>query len=253
MKALFRLILLGLVGYAGAVAWLYYNQRDLLFIEDHHRKSDHGFFMTAQNGDKVWVSVYNPNQPKALLYFPGNTENDWEYPERIAKNLPTHTVYFIHYRGFGKSEGTPSQEALYEDALNLFDKASTAHQHIDLLGRSLGTAMAVYTAAKRDAEKMVLVTPFANIAMLAQEKYPWMPVMMTLKDHFPSEEFAPGVDEQTLVLLSEYDTTVPYESSKKLIDSFAKKPEVIMLRGVNHGASIRHPIYLKVLRDFLEK
>jgi pimeloyl-ACP methyl ester carboxylesterase len=251
MKALSRLILLAVLGYLGAAAWLYINQRDLLFVVDHHRKSENGFSMTAKNGEKVWVSAYNTDKSKALIYFPGNTESDWEYPERIAKNFPGHSIYFIHYRGFGKSEGGPSQKALYEDALNLFDKVATSHEHIDIIGRSLGSAMAVYTAANRDAGKMVLVTPFAGIAMLASRRYPWIPVGLLLKDHFPSSDFAPKIEEKTLVLLSEHDTTVPYASSKKLIDSMKNKPETIMLRGVSHNAAIHHPLYIKSLREFL--
>ncbi len=252
MKALGNLLLVLFLMYLGAAAWLYFNQRNILFLPDHHRKSNNGFYFTAKDGTKIWVSVYNKGKERALIYFPGNTENDWEYPERIAKNLPDHTIYFIHYRGYGQSEGKPSQNAFYSDALELFDLIAKKHKDIDIIGRSLGTAMAVYTSAKREAHRLVLVTPFAGIAMIAKDRYPWMPIDILLKDPFPSSYFAHSVSEKTLVILAEYDTTTPYKSSQKLINSLPKKPEVITLRGVNHSAVIRHPLYMKVLGDFLE-
>jgi pimeloyl-ACP methyl ester carboxylesterase len=251
MKALYRLLGLLLVLYLIAAGGMYLKQRDLLFVRDADRAPLSGFWLDS-NGTRVWIDRLNPGQPAALLYFPGNTTSDWDDPKRLAEILPHHTIYFMRYRGFANSEGSPSQQALYADALALFDHVKSDHRTIDLMGRSLGTGMAVYVAAKRPARKLILTTPYDGILLAAKKAYPWLPVSLLLKDPFPSYAFAPAIDEQTRVILAKDDQTIPYASSKNLIDAFRKsRPEVITLRGTTHSAIVRHPLYLKTVADFL--
>jgi esterase/lipase len=165
--------------------------------------------------------------------------------------LPNHTIYFLRYRGFANSEGSPSQKALYADANTLYDRIRKNHQRIDVLGRSLGTGMAVHLTAEREARRLILTTPYDGIALSAEKAYPWLPVASLLKDPFPSFRFAPKVEEKTQVILAKDDQKIPYKSSKNLIDLFPKKPKVIALRGTTHSAVVRHPLYLKTVADFL--
>jgi len=251
MKALTRLLVLLLVLYGAAAGWLYYKQRDLLFVRDANPAPRTGFWLYEEKEPRVWIDRLNPGQSKALLYFPGNTTSDWDDPGRLAKVLPDHTVYFMRYRGFANSQGSPSQDALYQDAVALFDRIEKEHGTIDILGRSLGTGMAVYLAAQRPARRLLLTTPYDGIMLSAQKAYPWLPMSLLLKDPFPSFMFAPKVKEETLIILAKDDQKIPYESSKKLIDVFPKKPEVITLRGTTHSGIVRHPLYLKTVANFL--
>jgi len=253
MKALTRLLLLVLILYGAAVGWMYFKQRDLLFVRDAHPAPLDGFWLYGEKKPKVWIDRVNPGQPNALLYFPGNTTSDWDDPRRLAKVLPHHTVYFMRYRGFANSEGHPSQKAFYKDTEALFDRVKDNHKIIDVMGRSLGTGMAVYLTAKRPARRLILTTPYDGIALSAKKAYPWIPVQYLLKDPFPSVDFAPQIEEKTLVILAKDDQKIPYESSKNLIDVFPKKPEVIALRGTTHSAVVRHPLYLKTVADFFNR
>ena len=251
MKALIRLLGLVLFLYAAAAGWIYYKQRDLLFVRDANPAPLEGFWLEALPHARVWVDRLNPDRPYALLYFPGNTTSDWDDPRRLAEVLPDHTIYFMRYRGYANSEGSPSQDTLYADANTLFDRVKKDHKAIDVLGRSLGTGMAVHLTAQREARRLILTTPYDGIALSAEKAYPWLPVALLLKDPFPSFQFAPDVTEKTLVILAKGDQKIPYASSKKLIDVFPKKPEVIALRGTTHSAIVRHPLYLKTVADFL--
>ncbi len=253
MKALIRLLAVIAVLYAGVAGWMYYKQRDLLFVRDANPAPLEGFWLPTTSDARIWIDRLNPGQPNALLYFPGNTASDWDDPRRLAKVLPEHTIYFLRYRGFANSEGSPSQDALYADANTLFDRVRNQHKHIDVLGRSLGTGPAVYLAAQREARRLILTTPYDGIALSAEKAYPWLPVSLILKDPFPSFRFAPKVEEKTLVILAKDDQKIPYQSSKNLIDAFATKPEVITLRGTTHSAIVRHPLYLKTISDFLNR
>jgi esterase/lipase len=253
MKALVRLLGLLLLLYLGATGWLYLKQRDLLFVRNAHPKPLEGFWLYDNNRSDVWVDRLNPGQPNALLYFPGNTTDDWDDPRRLSHMLPQHTIYFMRYRGYANSRGEPSQDAIFSDAVTLYKRVRPLHRQIDLMGRSLGTGVAVYLASRVPARKMVLTTPYDGIAMAAAKAYPWLPVQYLLKDPFPSRTFASRVEEQTLVILAKDDQKIPYASSKNLIDHFPKKPEVITLRGTTHSAVVRHPLYLKTVADFLNE
>ena len=251
MKALVRLLGLLLFLYVAAAGWLYFKQRDLLFVRDANPAPLEGFWLQATPDIRVWVDRLNPGKPNALLYFPGNTTSDWDHPQRLADVLPEHTIYFLRHRGFANSEGSPSQAALYADANTLFEQIEKEHNTIDVMGRSLGSGMAVHLTAQHVARRMVLTTPYDGIALSAKKAYPWLPISLMLKDPFPSFKFAPKVEENTLVILAKDDQKIPYKSSKNLIDLFPKMPEVIALRGTTHSKVVRHPLYLKTVADFL--
>jgi len=253
MKALSRLVGLAVILYLAAAGYIYLKQRDLLFVRDANPEPLTGFWLQADPDTRIWIDRLNPGQDKALLYFPGNTTSDWDDIRRLSKILPDHTVYFMRYRGYANSEGAPSQTALYADALKLFDTISKKHKTIDIMGRSLGTGMAVYTAAKRTARKLLLTTPYDGIAMAAAKAYPWLPVSLILKDPFPSKDFAPDIDEKTEVLLAKGDQKIPNPSSYNLCKAFKTKPELISLRGTTHSGIVKHPLYLKTVADFFTK
>lgn len=237
--------------YFGAMLLLYTNQRSILFKNTHTQKGVAGFFMG--NGDeKTWVELRNQGKEKALIYFPGNSEDYWENPDDIAKNIPNYTVYFPHYRGYGQSSGTPSQDALFKDALNLYAKVSKSHNTISVIGRSLGSGVAIWVASQKSVSKLILVTPYDSIVTLGQIKYPYFPIRLISKDSFDSFRYAPKINTPTLVLLAENDNVVPHISTQKLINSFKSvKPEIKMLKGSTHGTIIDHPDYFNIVSSFL--
>ena len=103
----------------------------------------------AADGAQVLVSVRERSGPNGLLYFGGNAED-------VSYNLPSlstafsdYAIYLMHYRGYGGSSGKPSEAALVADALALFDKVNTEHQNITVVGRSLGSGVAVHLASLR--------------------------------------------------------------------------------------------------------
>jgi hypothetical protein len=79
---------------------------------------------------------------------------------------------------------------LFSDALAIYDRIKKDHQQIIAIGRSLGTGVAVYLAAQREIEKLVLVTPFDSLRSVAQEIYPIYPISLILKESYRSIEYA---------------------------------------------------------------
>ena len=103
------------------------------------------------------------NERPLIIYYGGNAEeisgNLW-----TLDSFQTESFLFVNYRGFGNSSGKPSEKALFEDALFLFDelveKEGIKPSNIVLMGRSLGSAVATYVASQRQVRGVILITGF---------------------------------------------------------------------------------------------
>ena len=252
MKMLTWGLLLLLLLYLGALAWLYLSQRSILFHPTGETPARHGFFLDM-NGERIRVEVRNEGCVKGLIYFPGNSEHYWEDPDILAAMLPEHTLYFPHYPGYGRSEGSPSQTAFFNLALRLYDTVAPRHRQVDVIGRSLGSGVAVYLAAHRPVGRLVLITPYDSITALGQRRYPIFPVRLIIKDPFESLRYAPEVKAPTLILLAEHDRVIPHRNSRHLIDNLRQSSVTVrILPGSDHTDILDHPDFAKVLEKFLE-
>src|SRR5262245_25340923 len=100
----------------------------------------------------------NPGRERALVYYGGNGEGlDWLVPE-VGRLFPAHTTYLVAYRGYGASDGTPGERVLTTDALAVLDHAAARHPGVvDVVGRSLGSGVAMQVAVRRPVERLVLI------------------------------------------------------------------------------------------------
>ena len=237
---------------SGRIGLSLFFQRHILFHPSRERKAKEGFFLQTPAG-RIRVEVRNPGKENALIYLPGNSEHWWEDPDDLARLLPEHTIYFPHYPGYGASEGAPSQQTLFDSADRLYDHIAPRHCRIDLVGRSLGSGVALHLAAHRPIRRLVLITPYDSIAALGAERYPLFPVRAIIRDPFDVFPLAKDVNVPTLILLAEHDSVIPHTHSRRLIRHFQKiTPQVLTLPGTDHGNIVEAPEYPKILRSFLE-
>lgn len=247
------LIALALVGYAGVCAALYFGQRSLLYFptpESRSSRAEALSIATAGAVLKVW-RVSGPRD-RALIYFGGNGDDVAANIASLAAASPDTTIYLVNYRGYGGSTGAPSEAALLEDAELVFDRVRAEHARVDVIGRSLGSGVAVHLAAVRDVSKLVLVTPYDSILRIAQGRLPFVPVSWLLKDTFDSVAKAPRVRARVLVLLAELDSSIPRANSERLVAAFAPGlANVITIAGEDHNSISDSPEYDRALADFL--
>jgi uncharacterized protein len=115
-----------------------------------------------------------------FLVFHGNAANIANRADlyRFLRNLPAN-VLAVEYRGYGRSEGRPSEDGLYQDAEAAWEYAvhnlGISPNRIISFGASMGTAVAVDLAAKRDVAGVVLVAPFASSRAVARRIYQFLP------------------------------------------------------------------------------
>jgi pimeloyl-ACP methyl ester carboxylesterase len=243
--------LLLLAWLAGAAA-LYLAQARLLYHPEHSRvdpaQTDYSL---SRDGLTLRGWVVNPGQPRALIYYGGNGDAVQNYREDYARWAPDRSVYLLAYRGYGASEGSPGQDALFGDALALYDAVRARHASVAVVGRSLGSGVATWVAAQRPLEKLVLVTPFDSIARIAAARFPLFPVNLLIRDRYDSFRYAPSVHCPLLVLVAAHDQVVPADSTARLLPLFTPAPRVITIPGSGHGDIVAKPAYGQAVAEFL--
>lgn len=199
--------------------------------------------------------VVNPGRPRALVYLGGNGEPlDWLRPV-LAERFPGHTSYLIAYRGYGASGGRPSQRALTADALALVDHAAVLHPDapVDVIGRSLGSGVAMQVAARRPVERLVLVTPFDSLAGAAADLFPRLPMRRLVADAWDSTAVAARVSADILVLRAGRDELVRPPRTDALLEALRPDTRVVDLPHADHNDISEDPTYWSAVAEFLSR
>lgn len=203
-----------------------------------------------------WLVRYREGRAPLVIYFGGNAEEtSWLVGE--AGRFGGWSVMSVNYRGYGRSEGSPGEEALFADALRIYD-AAAARPDVDpdrivAMGRSLGSAVAVHLASLRRTAGVVLVTPFDSLVEVGAEHYPFLPVRWLLKHRFESLTLAPSIKSPVLILAADRDTVVPPAHARRLYDAWGGAREWIEFLGVGHNDVEAASAYWPSIRIFLDR
>lgn len=253
MKSIVTILTLIAVAYILIVALLYLLQRNLLFFPVAARGGISEETIMFKNDDvSLHGWVLNQGQKKALIYFGGNSEDITDNISLFRDLFKNYTVYLINYRGYGKSQGKPTQQGLFSDAVSIYDQILELHSSISLMGRSLGSGIAVYLAAKRKVEKLLLLTPYDSLAEVAQTHYPYFPTRYLVKDRFDSVTYAKNISVPILIISAELDQVVPVKHAEKLRDQLTRASiSYHSISGAEHNDVTSFPRYRQVMKAFI--
>nr|WP_315431485.1 alpha/beta fold hydrolase [uncultured Albidiferax sp.] len=245
-----RLVLAALLLYGAACVALFAFQRSLIYFPQPSAFDTPSTTLTLPvPGSDLVVSVRAHTGQKALIYFGGNAEDVSANLSSFSRAFPDYAIYLLHYRGYGGSSGKASEEVLHADAQALFDKVYTEHPDIAVVGRSLGTGMAIRLASQRPASRLVLVTPYDSVQEIAAQKFSYFPVRWLLTDKFESWRYAPNIRIPTLLVGAEFDEVIPRASTERLNASFAKGvASLVIIPGVGHNTISNTAQYLETIK-----
>lgn len=212
-------------------------------------------FVTAADGARVHAWHYKAGPP-LVLYFGGNAEEVSWMLDVVRAETSGVSWLLVDYRGYGQSEGAPSEKALVADALALYDHAAKLPgvdpRRIYAFGRSLGGGPAVALAAQRPLAGIVLVTPFDSLAAVAKRYYWYLPVDWMLKHRFDSMALAPGLQTPLLCLIAPRDEVIPAEHAERLVAAWGGPKKKVLLEDASHNTTDAHPRFWPPIREFLE-
>ena len=191
--------------------------------------------------------------PLVIVFGGARRDTSW-FIDRA--DSPAHWGWlFINYRGFGLSEGEPSERVVVADSRLIYDSAA-ARPDVDatkivVLGRSLGTYFTVALANSRTVRGAILATPFDSIAALGEERYPWLPVGLILNGRYDAAAMAPKIKIPALFVFAENDEVTPMENGAALARAWGGPQKTLTLAGVRHYGIERRPEFWSAVTDFL--
>lgn len=196
--------------------------------------------LTTSDGVRLaaWY-VPAPNPRGTLLYVHGNGGNISHRLDamRLFHELGLSVLAF-DYRGYGQSQGTPSEQGTYLDAdaawQYLTTQRGTAPARIIVFGESLGGAIAAHLAARVQPAALVLAESFTSAPDLAAELFPWLPARWITHFHYDTRRDLAAVHVPVLVAHSRDDDIIPFHHGKELFEAAHEPRHFIELQGTHN-------------------
>jgi uncharacterized protein len=214
--------------------------------------------VTLQAADGVWIRAwYWPGvRPDNILMFHGNAGHrghrlDWA---RGFHELG-YGVFLLDYRGYGGSEGSPTEEGISLDARAALAWLRQKPGRVIYLGESLGSGPAVELALYQTPAALILHAPFTSAVDVGKAAYPYLPVSLLLRDRYENDRKIAKVGSPVLIIHGERDSVVPFRLGRKLFELAADPKEWLPISDADHNdlALAGGRRYWDTIESFLEK
>lgn len=199
-------------------------------------------FLNTSDGVKIHAWFVPQAGAKAtILWFHGNGGNISGRLEhlKIMRELLNVNIFAVDYRGYGRSEGSPSEKGLYLDAEAaynyLLSRSDVSKNSIYIYGQSLGAAVAAYLAHKGFGAGTILEAGFSSLLDAAADVYPWMPARYITRERYDSVERIPQIKQPVLIIHGTEDDIVLVKHAHKLYQAASEPKELLILQGVGHN------------------
>ena len=269
MRDLGKLLLLGLILYLLLLLYIYLNQNNIIYQPGHpdRKVSDtpaqlgipfEPVTLTAEDGVRLDGWYLPATDARAtLLFFHGNAGN---ISHRLSSLALFHqlglAVLIIDYRGYGRSEGEPSETGIYRDAeaawRYLTETRQIPAQQILLLGRSFGGAVAAYLASRHESLGLVLESTFTSAPEMAAALYPWIPARWLSRSRYDTRQRLAAIHQPLMVIHSREDDLIPFSQGAALYAAGNPPKRMLELNGNhNNGVLENAARYRRGLDEFI--
>ena len=216
--------------------------------------------LTAADGVKL-TGWYVPAAEAqfTILFFHGNAGN-------ISHRLDTVDLYhrlgfnllIVDYRGYGQSEGRPTEQGTYLDAEaawhHLVEDRQLAPEQIVIVGRSLGGGIASWLAQHQPAGALVLESTFTSIPDMAARQFPFLPVRPLARIQYDTLARLPNLSIPILIVHSPNDEVIPYSHGQQIFKAAPEPKQFLKIQGGhNDGFVISQDIYGSTFKAFVEQ
>ncbi len=216
--------------------------------------------VTTEDNVKIscwWVPAANPRG--TVLFCHGNGGNIGSYLDSVAVgNRLGLNVFIFDYRGYGNSEGSPSEHGIYLDAdaayRYLTEKRKIHPRTIIVWGRSLGGSIAARTASVHEAGLLILESTFTTLQSLVRDLFGWTTSCFVSEDAYDTLAYLEGVSCPVLVIHSPDDEVVPFRHAEELYESIKGPKKFTGIRGShNRGFIESQEVFVSSINDFIDR
>jgi fermentation-respiration switch protein FrsA (DUF1100 family) len=256
-----------LVAYAGVLAYLVLNEREIVFrpVATLDARRPQAPFeqvsLTRTDGTRepVWI-MRRADAAEApwLIFLHGNDAtigarlNILHYERLRALGL---NVLAPEYRGFAGTGGIPSERGVDDDARTAYDYARSTlgvpAERIIIFGWSLGSAVAVDLASRVPEAAVVLEGAPASLVDIGSMRYPYVPVRLLMRNPFESIVRVGHITAPMLFLHSPADAVVPIDEGRRLFAAVRSPKQFVEVAGGHVYAAERDPTFFSHVGAFL--
>ena len=239
--------------YVSLCAFFFITQRSFIYFPRQQQNYNVDQIQVNTGQAVVELSVSSPKSTRAVLYFGGNAEDVSISLPEYSRRISDVAIYMVHYRGYGGSTGNPSEHGLRHDALAIYRHLRASHSDILVIGRSLGTSLAIGVAAQFEPKGLLLITPFDSIEAIARRVAPFLPIRLLLSDPYHSINLVSDIQCPTLVLAASDDEIIPKENTLRLVKKF--DPEIVTLQVIpetDHNSISNCTLYWSSVCHFIK-
>ncbi len=242
---------------------VFFPMKDIVMTPDDLGLKYEDLYIETDNGEKINAWFFSNNDSteninkKVVLFCHGNAGNISHRLETVEYILDLGAdIMIFDYRGFGKSEGSPGENEVYQDAIACYNwlitkKSYTADQII-VFGRSLGGAIAVDLASKVNCSGLIVESSFTSAKAMANEMFPIFPMSLILKYKLNSIDKISKIKCPILVTHSTEDDIIPYKMGEELFKASVGTRKFVKLQGShNDRFYFQAPEYRNTLIEML--
>ncbi len=199
--------------------------------------------------------LFKTDNPKGLIfYLHGNAGSlhSWGNVAELYTDM-NYDVFILDYRGYGKSEGKiESQKQIYQDVQITYNNLKQRYQedNIIILGYSIGTGLASFTASNNNPKLLILQSPYYSLTDMVRRHYPIIPSFI-LKYKFNNSKHISKCKMPIVIFHGDQDEVIYHGSSIKLKNHFSEKDTLITLYGQKHNGMTFNPDYIKAIKKYL--
>ncbi len=268
MRMIASILATAAAGYVAVAGLLYLYQDRLVYFPERTltaTPTQAGFayepvrFLTADGiGLSGWF-IPAPKSRGTLLFCHGNAGNISHRLESIRQfHQLGLDVFIFDYRGYGESEGVPSEAGTYRDAEAawhyLVETRRAAPARLVYFGRSLGAAVASHLATRHPPRALIVESAFTSVPDFGAEVYPWLPVRWLARLQYPTREHLRSLHVPVLVVHSRNDEIIPFRHGEALYAAANEPKELLEIRGGhNDGFLVSGARYTGGIEAFLRK
>ncbi len=192
--------------------------------------------------DKIKIiNLFIPEKQsdKLVIYFHGNAGNIYHcIPSLMQFHDFGINVIGVSYRGYGKSDGKPSEEGIYTDGISVLKYAKNSlgfsEKNIIIVGRSIGTTAAVNTSQNKKIAGLILISPLTSGK--AQANNGALSLFSSLAgDSFNNLRKMKNIVAPVLVIHGTNDHVIPYSMGKEIYNAAASKKQLLTIKGAGHN------------------
>ncbi|OYD97964.1 alpha/beta hydrolase [Nostoc sp. 'Peltigera membranacea cyanobiont' 210A] len=235
-------------------AFVYFRADSMIFLSQPSSYQDDPTILKLRSGKDTNISatyLLNTQAKYTILYSHGNSEDLGDIKQILEKlHAWGFSVFAFDYRGYGTSQGKPTESHAYEDINSAYNyltqNLKIPPERIIVLGRSVGGGSAVNLAMHKPVAGLIIESSFISAFQVI------VPFRILPFDKFPNLKNIKKVKCPILVIHGKADNIIPFTHGEKLFNA-AKSPKLsLWVEEANHNDlfSIAEEKYRQTLQDF---